>query len=138
MKCLKNGYRVETSRNRHFRFVWLSIFKKKKKRKERNDFAYSVLFHAFFFFNDTLYAFNSIISYRFVSLWIDCHVRTCTPNVCVNKSIKLVYNFLHRDIIKSKVYNMINWTSVYQETNLSSVLLVLLLVTTYLTSIDNF
>ena len=112
--------------------------KKKKKRKERNDFAYSVLLHAFFFFNDTLYAFNSIISYRFVSLWIDCHVRTCTPNVCVNKSIKLVYNFLHGDIIKSKVYNMINWTSVYQETNLSSVLLVLLLVTTYLTSIDNF
>lgn len=137
MKCLKNGYRVETSRNRHFRFVWLSIFKKKKKEKKGTILHIRYCFMRFFF-NDTLYAFNSIISYRFVSLWIDCHVRTCTPNVCVNKSIKLVYNFLHGDIIKSKVYNMINWTSVYQETNLSSVLLVLLLVTTYLTSIDNF
>lgn len=137
MKCLKNGYRVETSRNRHFRFVWLSIFKKKKKEKKGTILHIRYCFMRFFF-NDTLYAFNSIISYRFVSLWIDCHVRTCTSNVCVNKFIKLVYNFLHGDIIKSKVYNMINWTSVYQETNLSSVLLVLLLVTTYLTSIDNF
>lgn len=61
MKCLKNGYRVETSRNRHFRFVWLSIFKKKK-RKERNDFAYSVLFHAFFF--STIHYMRLIRSYR--------------------------------------------------------------------------
>lgn len=117
-------------------FDYRYLKKKKKKRKER--FCIFGIVSCVFFFNDTLYAFNSIISYRFVSLWIDCHVRTCTPNVCVNKSIKLVYNFLHGDIIKSKVYNMINWTSVYQETNLSSVLLVLLLVTTYLTSIDNF
>lgn len=118
-------------------FDYRYLKKKKKKRKERFCI-FGIVSCVFFFFNDTLYAFNSIISYRFVSLWIDCHVRTCTSNVCVNKSIKLVYNFLHGDIIKSKVYNMINWTSVYQETNLSSVLLVLLLVTTYLTSIDNF
>lgn len=111
---------------------------KKKKKEKKGTILHIRYCFMRFFFNDTLYAFNSIISYRFVSLWIDCHVRTCTPNVCVNKSIKLVYNFLHGDIIKSKVYNMINWTSVYQETNLSSVLLVLLLVTTYLTSIDNF
>lgn len=110
----------------------------KKKKEKKGTILHIRYCFMRFFFNDTLYAFNSIISYRFVSLWIDCHVCTCTPNVCVNKSIKLVYNFLHGDIIKSKVYNMINWTSVYQETNLSSVLLVLLLVTTYLTSIDNF
>lgn len=121
-----------------FRLIIETRYLKKKKKKRKERFCIFGIVSCVFFFNDTLYAFNSIISYRFVSLWIDCHVRTCTPNVCVNKSIKLVYNFLHGDIIKSKVYNMINWTSVYQETNLSSVLLVLLLVTTYLTSIDNF
>lgn len=62
MKCLKNGYRVETSRNRHFRFVWLSIFKKKKKEKKGTILHIRYCFMRFFF--STIHYMRLIRSYR--------------------------------------------------------------------------
>lgn len=61
MKCLKNGYRVETSRNRHFRFVWLSIFKKKKEKKG-TILHIRYCFMRFFF--STIHYMRLIRSYR--------------------------------------------------------------------------
>lgn len=137
MKCLKNGYRVETSRNRHFRFVWLSIFKKKKKEKKGTILHIRYCFMRFFF--STIHYMRLIRSYRIDSYRCELtamYVHAHQTFVWINRSNLCIIFYM--GIIKSKVYNMINWTSVYQETNLSSVLLVLLLVTTYLTSIDNF
>ena len=62
MKCLKNGYRVETSRNRHFRFVWFSIFKKKKKEKKGTILHIRYCFMRFFF--STIHYMRLIRSYR--------------------------------------------------------------------------
>lgn len=62
MKCLKNGYRIETSRNRHFRFVWLSIFKKKKKEKKGTILHIRYCFMRFFF--STIHYMRLIRSYR--------------------------------------------------------------------------
>lgn len=61
MKCLKNGYRVETSRNRHFRFVWLSIFKKKKKKRKERFCIFGIASCVFF---STIHYMRLIRSYR--------------------------------------------------------------------------